>query len=88
MACATVTGIGTYAFIKWVVAPNLLPVCNYDTSNWSGSFFGDGHYFYARVYSTCRLAHVVTYTVIIPDLQSFCSTNWQHDSLWNSRIYP
>ncbi len=33
-ACATITSGGTYAFIRWVAHPELLPGCEYDTSKW------------------------------------------------------
>jgi hypothetical protein len=51
MACATITGNGTYAFIRFVADVSLLPVnstCNIDTSVWSLSFDEDnsGTYFY------------------------------------------
>lgn len=67
LACAPITGNGTYAFIRYVADPSLLPTCAYDTSAWYGGFSGDGHYFYARV-NSLPSGTVVTYTVIVPDL--------------------
>ena len=46
------------------------PLVFYDTSAWSGGFFGDGHYFYARV-NSLPAGTVVTYTVIVPDFNLF-----------------
>ncbi len=40
-ACATITGSGTYAFIRWVAFPELLPQSTCDTSEWSLSTWPD-----------------------------------------------
>ena len=48
LACATVTGNGTYAFIKYVTDPSLLYICS---TGWSLGTDSDkeGHYFYASL---------------------------------------
>ncbi len=49
MACAPISGDGTYAFIMGVADPGLLYKCNVDTSEWSlgTDTDGEGKYFYA-----------------------------------------
>ena len=51
IACATITGSGTYAFIKYVSDPSKLPTCAYDTSIWFVNtwYNAGGRYFYVSM---------------------------------------
>jgi len=49
LACAPITGNGTYVFIRYVADPSLLPQCNTD---WSlGTDVDEGIYFYAHLHN-------------------------------------
>jgi hypothetical protein len=53
MACAAISGDGTYAFIKWVDHVELLPKCEAVTSEWGLSTDSDegDEYFYAHLHN-------------------------------------
>lgn len=53
LACASVTGNGTYAFIKYISDASLIPFCPVDTSAWElGIDYDEGDfYFYAHLHN-------------------------------------
>ena len=61
LACASVAGNGTYAFIKYVVDPSLLPTCAYDTSAWYLGYVG--YYYAGNVGSSLPFGTPVTYKI-------------------------
>jgi hypothetical protein len=50
VACAPISGSGTYAFIRYVVDPSMLNQCRLDTSGWSLGVDNEGYpYYYVNV---------------------------------------
>ena len=78
LACAPITGSGTYAFIRYVVDASLLPVsspCPIDTSHWGVGIWniGDGPYFFADFYGTLPDGTPATITFISADPSQYYS---------------
>ena len=71
LACANVSGNGTYAFIKYVVDPSLLAKCNYDTSAGGGEVCLAMATISTHAFNSLPAGTVVTYTVIVPDFNLF-----------------
>lgn len=68
-ACATISGNGTYAFIRWVVDAELLPGCVFEISPWQLSTWpeADSFRFYVENMDNVPYGTPVTYRVLSMD---------------------
>ena len=68
-ACATISGNGTYAFIKWVSDPTLLPKslpeCSFEIDAWAAYYSGSSEYWVILyIYDSIPDGTPITYRVL------------------------